>query len=66
MQSTADPNEEVYEAVAPYLEMPKNMYREDRAFYFVQCAELFDMREVELRVRLSNLFVWMSKRGLCG
>lgn len=43
--------------------MPKKVYGDERKFYFEMLANHFNIREIELRVFLSNVFVFMARWG---
>lgn len=51
--------------VETWIEMPPRVYAQERKFYFEQLARINNLREVELRVALSNIFcVMMCKSSL--
>jgi hypothetical protein len=51
--------------VEQWVEMPKNTYADERRFNFEMLARVLNLREVELRVALSNVFcVMMCKNSL--
>ena len=67
MQKTIEEIDEVNEfskAIQPptWLEMPFKAPTEERQFYFEQLAQLNDLRVVELRVALTNVFCVMMAR----
>lgn len=49
--------------IDPWFEMPRGVYADERAFYFEQLARTHEIREVELRVGLSNIFCAMMARN---
>lgn len=55
-------NDDLSNAVQPdpWFEMPRNTYSDERKFYFEQLARIHEIRELELRVALSNIFVFMA------
>ncbi len=49
--------------VEQWIEMPRKTYAEDRKFNFEMLARALNLREVELRVALSNVFLVMMARN---
>jgi hypothetical protein len=49
--------------VEVWVEMPREKYAEDRKFEFEMLARALNLREVELRVALSNIFLVMMFRN---
>jgi hypothetical protein len=47
----------------PWFAMPTETYADERKFYFEQLAKISNLREVELRVGLSNIFCVMMCRS---
>lgn len=47
--------------IDPWFQMPLRVYSDERAFYFEQLARTHELREIELRVGLSNIFIFMAR-----
>lgn len=64
MDTTTDEVNEFQNAIQPpsWLEMPYRAAFEERQFYFEQLAEVNDMRPLELRVALTNIFLVLMGR----
>ena len=54
---------DVVEKQEAILFMPKHCYAEKRGIMFQQLARVTKLREVELRVILSNTFIFMARGG---
>lgn len=57
-------NEGLDQAVQPdpWVQMPLRVYSDEREFYFDQLARVHEIRPLELRVALSNIWCIMTMR----
>jgi hypothetical protein len=49
--------------IETWIEMPKKQYSDARKFEFEMIARALNLREIEVRVALSNIWIFMARLG---